>query len=188
MKKTPWYKLSFLILALCLVSACKQENIVHQKSLAELNTKAQQMLQAGDVNGAVARLEAAHDLAPEEPNTTFNLAIAYQTQGNYDKAIELFQQLLKQPGFPPEEIHRNLGITYEAKADALEVKARELEAEPRAEQPQPAELRQQAIGMYQLALSAYRASLSGDGKAAAETQRQIAAIEAKLRQLNGNNP
>ena len=71
MKKTLWFNgfTLFLAVTLTLLSGCKQEDIVYQKSLAELNTKAQQMLQSGDVNGAISRLEAAHDLEPSEPNT-----------------------------------------------------------------------------------------------------------------------
>src|SRR5437868_5059904 len=100
---TAWPKAGLLTatlslgLMLTLNSGCTQD-VVHQRSIAELNQKAQTMMQSGDYEGAVSRLEAAHDLEPTEPNTTYNLAIAYQSKGDYPKAIAIFNQLLEHPG------------------------------------------------------------------------------------------
>lgn len=181
MKKTHLFKayaLPFaMVLSLLAFTGCAGEDLVHQKSLAELNTKARQMLQAGDVNGAVARLEAAHDLSPEEPNTAFNLAVAYQMQGSHDKAIALFLQLLDKPGQDKSEIQRNLGITYEAKADALEAEGKSVDGKTDPVQPEP--FRQQTVDAYQAALQHYQMALSGS-RNAAEIQKQIEVLHAKL--------
>lgn len=179
MQKTLLFKPIALISAVVLMflSGCAQQDLVYQKPLAELNAKAQQMLQAGDVDGAVSRLEAAHDLSPEEPNTAFNLAVAYQMQGSHDKAIALFKELLDKPGHDKAELEKNLGITYEAKADALDSKARDKEG-----QPDPL-LAQEAMDAYREALQHYEAALPGS-KNAAELQKQISLLQAKLQQQN----
>jgi tetratricopeptide (TPR) repeat protein len=182
MQKTHSFKTTALLSAAIAVtmifSGCNQQDLVYQKSLAELNTKAQAMLQAGDVNGAVSRLEAAHDLAPDEPNTTMNLAVAYQMQGNHDKAIMLFQQLLDKPGQDKADIEKNLGITYEAKADELDAKSKGPEDGVKPDPAQMEQLKQQSLDSYQSAMNHYQASM--DLKKSDEIEKQIAGIQAKL--------
>ena len=185
MKKTRWFNAFttlFLVGTLLAMSGCKQEDIVYQKSLADLNAKAQQMLQSGDVDGAISRLESAHDLEPNEPTTTFNLAIAYQMKGDYDKSIALFTQLLKTPGQDQAEIHKNLAITYETKADSLDSKVHDLTTDPKkakSEQSQIATLKQQSLESYQLALQHYQSAEQG-AKDLTEIQQHIQALQAKL--------
>ena len=182
--------LSAALLALSLTGC--QKDIVHQRSMAELTQKAQSMMQAGDYAGAVARLESAHDLQPEDVRTTFNLAVAYQMQGNNDKAIEFFNQLLQKPGIEqgginPAELHKNLGVCYEAKADQLGAKTGE-NNEDGAKETVPdkakmAENQQAATENYKLALDHYQQAISGKVQNAEQVQQQIQALESKL-----NNP
>jgi tetratricopeptide (TPR) repeat protein len=163
-------------------SGC-QQNVVYQRSMAELNQKAQALMASGDVDGAVSRLEAAHDLQPDEPNTTYNLAIAYQTQGRYDKAIPLLKQLLEQPQLDTAQVHKTLGITYEAKANELAGKALEEADKPK---PDPAKVQQwkdESTQFYQLAIESYQKALPGL-KNGAEVQKQIEALEAQLKKSN----
>ncbi|WP_373532701.1 tetratricopeptide repeat protein [Vampirovibrio sp.] len=166
-------------------SGC-QQNMVYQRSMAELNQKAQALMASGDVDGAVSRLEAAHDLQPEEPNTTYNLAIAYQTQGSYDKAIPLLKQLIEQKQLDTAQIQKTLGITYEAKADTLAGKASE-EAEKTApdaakSQQTAEQLKAESLQSYQLAIESYQQALPGL-KNGAEVQKQIEALEARLKKM-----
>jgi tetratricopeptide (TPR) repeat protein len=181
MNRMHWYKQPLLIVGLLGMTAflggC-QKDVVHQRSIAELNQKAQAMMHAGDYDGAVARLEAAHDLQPEEPNTTHNLAIAYQMQGNYDKALAMFTELLDKPGMDKAEIQKSIGITAEAKADKLFAEAKSLEADPKADKAKVQQLTQQAEESYALALDSYRQAVEGL-KNPAEVQKQIAALEAR---------
>lgn len=187
MQKMPSFKIvcCAAIVTVMAFSGCKQEDLIHQKSMSELNIKAQQMLQAGDVNGAVSRLEAAHDLSPDEPNTSLNLAIAYQMQGNHDKAIELFQGLLNKPGQDQGELYKNLGITYEAKADALDAKKRELAEDPKADATQLESMKAEATESYQAALQNYEQAIS-KVKGSDQVQRQIDQIHAKLEHPEGS--
>ncbi|MEM0951499.1 MAG: tetratricopeptide repeat protein [Cyanobacteria bacterium P01_H01_bin.74] len=108
-------------------SGCGQ-SLVYQRPVSELNLKAQQLLEAGDYEGAIARLESAHDLQPDNDKTTYNLATAYQLNNNIDQAIGLFTQLLQKNTLGQgAELEKSLGIVYEAKADALMQKFAEFE-------------------------------------------------------------
>ncbi len=184
--KAGFFQLSLIACTVALLgfSGCKTD-VVHQRSISELNEKAQLRMQSGDYEGAISRLEAAHDLQPEEPNTTYNLAVAYQTKGDYGKAIAIFDELLKNPGpdntpMSSSQIHKNMGITYEAQADKLEAEASSLTAEPKGDKSKAAQLQQEANSAMDQALMHYRKALPGlkesEGIAA-----QIQAIEAKLK-------
>jgi tetratricopeptide (TPR) repeat protein len=181
MNRTHWFKNTVLtanLLGIVTFFGGCQQDVVHQRSIAELNQKAQAMMQAGDYNGAVARLEAAHDLQPEEPKTTHNLAIAYQMQGNYDKALAMFNELLLKSGIDKAEIQKSIGITAEAKADKLSAEAKGMESDPKADKAKVQQLNQQAEESYALALDSYRQAVGGL-KNAADVQKQIAALEAR---------
>jgi tetratricopeptide (TPR) repeat protein len=189
MSGMPWSKrllqpsllLTVAATGLMLLSGCQQD-VVHQRSIAELTQKAQSLMQAGDYNGAVARLEAAYDLQPNEPKTMYNLAIAYQMQGSYDKALELFSQLQDKPGMDKAQIQKAMGITYEAKADLLDTQVHEQEENPKADKAQLQQKKQATQETYQLALQFYQQALTGNGlKNPEEVQKQIESLEAKLK-------
>jgi tetratricopeptide (TPR) repeat protein len=173
-----------LLSAVLPLSGCSQD-VVHQRSMAELNEKAQTMMKSGDYAGAASRLEAAHDLEPDEPNTTYNLAVAYQTQGEYPKALAIFSQLLEKPG--PEgspmskpEIHKAMGITCEAQADKLEADAKTLESEPKGDKSKAQMMAHEADLNLQQALMHYRQALPGL-KNPEPINAQVQAIETKLK-------
>ena len=174
-------------LILTLSSGCTQD-VVHQRSMAELNQKAQSMMQSGDYEGAVSRLEAAHDLEPNEPNTTYNLAIAYQTKGDFDKAIAIFNQLLEKPGpdgspMSAPEIHKAMAITLEAQADKLDADAKAAEDAPKGDKSKAEALSHQANLTLQQALMHYQKALPGL-KNHTEVSNQIQAIETKLKKAS----
>lgn len=168
-------------------AGCRTD-VVHQRSLSELNQKAQAMIQAGDYAGAIARLESARDLEPDEPNTTYNLATAYQATGRYDQAIGLLSRLLEKPdntranGLSPAEVHKAMGITWEAKADKLTADAKSLEGVLHTDRNRAQTLDQEAVQAYRAALDNYREALGGDLKDAGEVRRQMAALEARFAQ------
>lgn len=171
--------LTLMGLSLVPLTGCKQD-VVYQRSMSELNQKAQAMLASGDVNGAVARLEAAHDLQPDEPNTAFNLAIAYQTQGNYDKAIPLLNQLKENSGLDKAQVYKTLGITYEAKGDQLAAKVKEAEEQSKPDKTQIQVLESESLQNYQLAIESYQQALPGLKTEAEAVQKQVEALQARL--------
>ncbi|MEB3245428.1 MAG: tetratricopeptide repeat protein [Vampirovibrionales bacterium] len=94
------------------------EGVLDRKPVAELNLKAQALLQAGDAKAAIARLESALDLAPNDPGTLYNLALSYEQSGESARSIALFEQLLQlnAPGIPKLNVHKSLGVLYEEQA------------------------------------------------------------------------
>ena len=176
-----------LSLTLTLASGCK-EDVVHQRSVAELNQKAQSMMQGGDYDGAVSRLEAAHDLDPAEPNTTYNLAVAYQAKGDYPKAIAIFNQLIEKPGpdnspMSAPQIHKAMGITYEAEADQLEASAKTLGNAPKGDKAKAQQLHHDSTVALQEALMHYQKALTGV-KDVQAISTQIQSIESKLKKAD----
>ncbi|MEB3205864.1 MAG: tetratricopeptide repeat protein, partial [Vampirovibrionales bacterium] len=94
------------------------EAFLDRKPVAQLNLKAQQLLENGQPEAAIARLESALDLSANEPATLYNLAIAYEKAGYPLKSARTFEQLLAlnpQQGsrLNPAEIHKSLGVLYE---------------------------------------------------------------------------
>ncbi len=168
------------------VSGCQGSgNIAHQRSIAELNQKAQVMMQSGDYAGAVARLESAHDLEPEEPNTAYNLGMAYQSMGRFDQAIGIFTQILDKPqsgGPEAAEVRKALGITWEAKADKLASDAKAAtEEKGKADAAQIQTLTHESSQAYRAAIDNYREAISsGHLKDAADVQHQMDALKERL--------
>ncbi len=178
--------LSVAIVGMSLVLTGCQQNMVYQRSMAELNEKAQALMASGDIDGAVSRLEAAHDLQPDEPNTTYNLAIAYQTQGSYDKAIPLLKQLVEKSQLDQAQVHKTLGITYEAKADQLAFKVSEAESDPKADKAKIPPMKAEAQEAYELAIESYQQALPGL-KNTAEVEKQIEALQARLKKSQASS-
>ncbi|WP_303673156.1 tetratricopeptide repeat protein [Vampirovibrio chlorellavorus] len=177
--------LSVAVVGMSLVLTGCQQNVVYQRSMAELNEKAEALMASGDIDGAVSRLEAAHDLQPDEPNTTYNLAIAYQTQGSYDKAIPLLKQLVEKSQLDKAQVQKTLGITYEAKADQLAFKASEAESDPKADKAKIPSMKAEAQQAYELAIESYQQALPGL-KNAAEVEKQIEALQARLKKTQAS--
>lgn len=190
MNATPWFKHSIVAVLACILvlsaSGC-QKDIAHQRSIAELNQKAQALMSAGDYDGAIGRLEAAHDLQPDEPNTLHNLAIAYQTKGDYDKAIATFKEVMDKPGMDKAEIQKALGISYEAKADTLEAKAKEAEEAAKPDKTKAQQLHQEANQTYHQALEYYQQAVGGL-KDPTEVKAQIKALEDSFKKQEAGVP
>ena len=75
---------------------------------AELATRANFLLAAGDAKGAVRVLEEALRLTPGDENLHFNLGIAYGRSGDITNAEHHYREALRLlPDYP--EVHNNLG-------------------------------------------------------------------------------
>lgn len=169
-----------------LLSGCS-EQMVHNRSIADLNKKANELMQKGDTAGAVGRLESALDLNPNEPNTLYNLAIAYQANHDYDKSIRAFESLAAMKQLPANlnmaNILQSLGVVYEEKADTLVTKSTEaLEAKKPDE---AAQYQTDAINAYEKAKDAYAQELKTETgkKMAPKIGTQTEAIDKKIEEL-----
>jgi tetratricopeptide (TPR) repeat protein len=148
-------------------AGCSQK-AVYNRSIADLNQKAQQLLQQGDAAGAVSRLESALDLNPEEPLTLHNLAIAYEAKGDYDRSIQSFEKLLTLKslgsGLDAKRIKQSLAVVYESKADKLMSEADEATENKTPEtDAKTAALKEEALGGYRKALDTYDSLLRESG-------------------------
>jgi tetratricopeptide (TPR) repeat protein len=170
------------------LSGC-QTDIIHQRPMAELNQKAQVLMATGDYAGAIARLESAHDLNPNEPKTTYNLALAYQAADKPMLAIPLVADLLdKPPAEAPSigELKKTLGVLWEARGDELFKAAQDM-ADDKGKPGQKATVRAfanereiEAERAYRTAIDYYRQALeSKDLKDYDSIQQQMAALEAR---------
>ncbi|MGE0201667.1 MAG: tetratricopeptide repeat protein [Candidatus Melainabacteria bacterium] len=181
------------ITGMLLLSGC-DDNLVYKRSVGDLNSKAQQFIGMGDYPSAVCRLEAALDLAPNEPATLNNLAIAYKENSQYEKSLAVFEQMKKTntDAAKAVQIEQSIAILNEAVADDLITKADELEVRlqnpPEAPaKPNPAEitaLRQKAVLAYEDAIAQYNSLLGlGKGVDTKAVQEQVKALESKVDSL-----
>lgn len=95
-----------VILSLALFTGCSNLDI------EKLNNKANNLMSAGDTDGAIARLESINDLNPNFPQTHYNLGIAYHKKKNYEKAIASLNRAISlKKDFA--EAYYTLGVIYE---------------------------------------------------------------------------
>jgi len=82
-----------LLLALTpfLVSCTK---VISNPDVQTLNQRAVELMNTGDVKGAIARLESINDLNPNFPQNHYNLGVAYYKNQEYEKSIESLKQAL----------------------------------------------------------------------------------------------
>ena len=170
--------------------------MVHNRSVSDLNAKAKAMMQQGDIPGAIARLESAYDLVPA-PETLYNLAVAYQQVGEFDKSVTAFSKLLdaesEQPLLSKFNLHRSIGIVLEAKADKLTIDLDTAMDDPKTalsatELPEQQRLilntYKQAVGQYQAANNETKgATDASNSQATTELSAQIKALTDKQQSL-----
>lgn len=175
--------LVFLCLMALSLAGCR-DSLVYERSVSELNQKASQLIQEGKAAQAVGRLESALDLMPKEPSVRFNLAIAYQANGQWDECIQTLQAFLEQ--FPNDalkpKVLQSLAVALETKADlALHPVSDKPDAEPKPPTPaakaQSAQFYQQAIATYTELLKALPAD-QADKRA--EIEGHVAQLQTQL--------
>jgi len=104
--------LPIICISVIMLTSCS--NIDIQK----LNNKANILMKAGDVDGAISRLESINDLNPNFPETHYNLSIAYRKKGNYNKAIASLEKAISLKN-DFVDAYYTLGIICEEKALTL---------------------------------------------------------------------
>ena len=83
--------LRLLALTPFLVSCTK---VISNPDVQTLNQRAVELMNTGDVKGAIARLESINDLNPNFPQNHYNLGVAYYKNQEYEKSIESLKQAL----------------------------------------------------------------------------------------------
>lgn len=73
--------ITMLVLSSFILVSCTNPNV------ETLNTKAKLLMEKGDTDGAIARLESINDLNPNLSQNYYNLGIAYYKKQNYEKAL-----------------------------------------------------------------------------------------------------
>ncbi len=83
--------LLFTILSVSVItSAC-----INNLAVQELNNKAESYMDKGDTEAAICRLKASLDLDDQMFQTHYNLAVAYNSVGNYDGAVNEANKVLE---------------------------------------------------------------------------------------------
>lgn len=98
--------LPLLLACVFMLSACS--NLDVQK----LNFRANELMNKGDVDGAIARLESINDLNPNFPQTNYNLGIAYFKKNNIEKSLIYLNKAVElNPKFA--DAYYTMGVIYE---------------------------------------------------------------------------
>jgi len=84
-----------------------------------LTSYAQQLLQNGDTEGAIDRLNKANEITPDNPMVIGQLGSAYYTKKDYDKALSYLNEALRLGSADPG-VHLLLGLIYYYFRDDLE--------------------------------------------------------------------
>jgi tetratricopeptide (TPR) repeat protein len=182
------------LLLMLLLSGCAK-SAVYNPSIADLNQKAQTMLEAGDTQGAVNRLEAARDLNPKEPMTNYNLAIAYEKNSDSEKAIALFKEILESKSYPNGVteigLKKNLAITLESQADEYTTQADKLREEKKTNEAET--LTQKALENLTQSKTIFEALMANDQPALGNLQKEelkshLEGLQQQIQKLESANP
>ena len=82
-----------MLITIPLLSSCTQ--VISNPDIQTLNRKAAELMNSGDIKGAIARLEAINDLNPNFPQNYYNLGIAYYQLEEYEKAIDSLKKAIE---------------------------------------------------------------------------------------------
>ncbi len=175
--------LSGILLGLFVISlsGC-QQNMIYGRAVQDLNIKAQEALAQGDTPKAVSRLEAALDLVPQEPRTRYNLAVAYQQNKNWDKALKLLEALDKdRSGSESTEEAQNVILSL---AGSYQNLAESMLPKKTGEKLDPAK-HAQIEELFKKALAAYQRVKTDSAEKKQEVQFQLQVIERLRARADG---
>ncbi|MBQ3641470.1 tetratricopeptide repeat protein [bacterium] len=157
-----------------LTTAC-----INKFAVDELNNKASDYMNKGDVEGAICRLKASLDLDDSLFQTHYNLGIAYINAGKYDEAIAELERTiaLKEDYYP----------AYYSKAIALENKAYNMLPEGEESTIENIEAATNAINALQDAIDAFNDYIvkNVEAKETAEVNDKISDLNAAIKKYTG---
>lgn len=108
-------KLTILLLLTVTPLIVSCTNIISNPDIQTLNKKAADLMNSGDVKGAISRLESINDLNPDFFQNHYNLGVAYYRIEEYEKAIESLKRAInlnKKAG----DAYYTIGLAYYEKA------------------------------------------------------------------------
>ncbi len=86
---------AFIIVVLALfTTSCGKNFSISNPDIQKLTEKAQQLMQEGEFNAAIGRLESINDLNPGLAENNYNLGIAYYKTNQYEKALDSLQKAI----------------------------------------------------------------------------------------------
>jgi len=85
-------KILFLLALIPFLVSCTK--VISNPDVQTLNQKAVELMNSGDVKGAIARLESINDLNPNFPQNHYNLGVAYYKNQEYEKSVESLKQAI----------------------------------------------------------------------------------------------
>lgn len=111
MKKLVLFLAILFVSVLC--TAC-----INNVAIQELNNRAQEYMQKGDVKSAICRLESSVDLDGSVFETRYNLGVAYISAEDFKKAQTHLEEAVKlKPDFA--NAHYSLAIAYEGDGQSV---------------------------------------------------------------------
>lgn len=111
MKKLTLFLAILFVSVLC--SAC-----INNIAIQELNSKAQEFMQKGDIQGAISRLESSVDLDGTIFETRYNLGVAYISAQEFKKAQTQLEEAIK---IKPEFADSYYSLAVAKESDALKI-------------------------------------------------------------------
>jgi len=85
-------KILFLLALTPFLVSCSK--VISNPDIQTLNQKAIELMNSGDVEGAIARLESINDLNSNFPQNHYNLGVAYYKNEDYEKSIESLKKAI----------------------------------------------------------------------------------------------
>lgn len=134
MKKLTLFLAILFVSVLC--SAC-----INNIAIQELNNKAQEFMQKGDIQGAISRLESSVDLDGTIFETRYNLGVAYISAQEFKKAQTQLEEAIK---IKPEFADSYYSLAVAKESDALKI-LEEDENDQTNTEPQTAETQDDEI-------------------------------------------
>lgn len=170
-----------ILFASILCTAC-----INNFAVQELNNKAKEYLDAGDIQSAICRLQSSVDLDGNIYETRYNLAIAYIKNHDYKNAKEQIETAMK---LKPEntDVYYSLGVINEGMAYEI-IDAKNKPDDDDDDKKQPEELNKSEIELviakFDEAVKAYTYYLEKNPEATdkKEILSQIEQIKSNIEQ------
>ena len=182
MKKLIAFLTILFVSVLC--TAC-----INNLAVQELNNKAKEYLEAGDVQSAICRLKSSIDLDATIYETHYNLTIAYVKNREFKNAKEEIEIAMQLKPESPDNYY-TLGIINEGLADEVLAVDEDENAAPTAAtavaEPDKKQI-ELAISYLNEAVNAYEKYLSKAPTASDKEQvaHQIESLKRRISELNG---